>query len=304
MTQETRSRKWRWLRHTAWVLGIKLTLIAAGLIIFFGSGAGNPFLKREFIRKLNAATGGSAEVQSLSVEWLALRAKLKGVVVHGKEPQGTEPLFSAEEIDAGLRIDSFWGRKVSLNDLKLLQPHIHIRAEKNGTTNVPAPPGPKQQSSTPVSKTLFDLNVKQVQLLDGWILYNDVKTPFAVEGNGLRLAVKAGGGAEKPIYVGTMDWKEIQVAAKRFLPVPVNLSAKFSVAQDGFELEQAQIGAGRSRMDLQGTLTNYSEPNVSFKYRAWMEIGDFRKTFRAPLTPTGKVDVRGEGTLYAGVSAK
>jgi translocation and assembly module TamB len=300
--QETRRRKWRWLRHTAWVLGIKLTLIALGLIIFFGSGAGNPFLKRVLIRKLNAATGGSAEVKSLSVEWLALRAKLKGVVIHGKEPQGTEPLFSAEEIDAGLRIDSFWGRKVSLSDLKLTRPHVHVRVEKDGTTNVPAPPGPKQKSSTPVSKTLFDLNVKQVQLLYGWILYNDVKTPFAVEGSGLRLAVNAGGSAEKPIYVGTMDWKAVQVAAKRFVPVPVSLSAKFSILQDGFELEQAQIGAGRSRVDLQGTLTNYSEPNVAFKYRAWMEIGDFRKTFRAPMTPTGKVDVRGEGTMSAGVA--
>jgi len=302
MTEATRSRKWRWLRHTVWVLGIKLTLITAGLIIFFGSGAGNPFLKRVLLRKLNAATGGSAEVQSLSIEWLALRAKLKGVVIHGKEPQGTEPLFSAEEIEAGLRIDSFWGRKVSLNDFKVTQPRVHFRAEKNGTTNVPAPPGPKQKSSTPVSKTLFDLNVKQVELLDGWILYNDAKTPFVVEGNGLRLVMNAGGNAEKPIYVGTMDWKEVQVAAKRFVPVPVSLSAKFSVLPDGFELEQARIGAGRSRMDLQGRLTNYNEPEIAFKYRAWMEIGDFRKTFRAPLTPTGKVDVRGEGTLSAGIA--
>ncbi|MBS1841600.1 MAG: translocation/assembly module TamB domain-containing protein [Acidobacteria bacterium] len=302
MTQETRRRKWRWLRHTAWVLGIKLLLITAGLIIFFGSGAGNPFLKRALIRKLNAATGGSAEVQSLSIEWLALRGTLKGVVVHGKEPQGTEPLFSAEEIDAGLRIDSFWGRKVSLNNLKIAKPHIHIRSEKNGATNIPTPPGPKQNSTTPVSKTLFDLKVKQVQLLDGWVLYNDVRTPFAVEGSGLRLAVNAGGSAEKPIYLGTMDWKEVQVAAKRFVPVPVNLSMKFSITPDGFELEQAQIGAGRSRIDLQGRLTNYSDPNAAFKYRVWLEIGDFRKTFRSPLTPTGKVDVRGEGTLSSGVA--
>src|SRR5690242_19095355 len=152
MTQETRRRKWRWLKHTAWVLGIKLTLIALGIVIFFGSGAGNPFLKRVLIRKLNAATGGSAEVESLRVEWLALRAKLRGVVIHGTEPQGTEPLLSAEEIEAGLRIDSLWGRKFSLNDLKVTRPHVHIRAEKNGRTNVPAPPAPKQQSSKPVSK--------------------------------------------------------------------------------------------------------------------------------------------------------
>jgi len=42
MTQETRRRKWRWLRHVAWILGAKIFLIVAGLMIFFGSGAGNP----------------------------------------------------------------------------------------------------------------------------------------------------------------------------------------------------------------------------------------------------------------------
>lgn len=302
MTQESRRRKWRWLRHTAWVLGINLFLIIAGVIIFFGSGAGNPFLRRALIRKLHAATGGTAEVRSLSIEWLALRAKIKGLVIHGREPEGTEPFFSAEEVDAGLRIDSFWGQKVSLNDLKITGPHIHIRAERNGTTNVPAPPGAKQKSAKPVSETLFDLHVKQLRLLDGWILYNDVKSPFALEGKGFRLSMDAGGDAENSIYVGALDWKEVEVAAKRFVPLPVNLTAKFSVRRDSFTLEQAQLGLGRSRIDVQAALTNYSEPNITYKYRAWMEIADFRKTFRSPMTPTGKVELRGEGIFSAGVA--
>src|SRR5215468_8098501 len=147
MTKETRRRKWRWLRHTAWVLGIKITLIVIGVIIFFGSGAGNPFLKRVLIRRMNAATGGYATLDSLSVRWLSLKATLKGLTIHGKEPAGMDPLFSAEEIEAGLRIDSFWGRKVSLNDLRVTKPHIHIRVERNGSTNVPSPAGSKTKSS-------------------------------------------------------------------------------------------------------------------------------------------------------------
>ena len=41
MTGDTRRRKWRWLRHLAWVLGANFVLLVAGLLIFFGSGAGN-----------------------------------------------------------------------------------------------------------------------------------------------------------------------------------------------------------------------------------------------------------------------
>jgi len=301
MTKETRRRKWRWLRHTAWVLGIKLTLIALGLIIFFGSGAGNPFLKRVLIRRLNSTIGGWSEVESLSIEWISLRTKIHGLVIHGKEPKGSEPLLSAAEIEAGLRIDSFWGRRVSLDELKITQPRVHIRVEKDGSTNVPAPPGPaKQKSAKPMSEALLDLHVKRVQLQDGWILYNDVRTPLAMQGSDFRLALNAGGDASKPIYVGALDWKDLQFAAKRYVPVPMNLLAKFTIRRDGFTLEQALIGAGSSKLDLQAEMSNYREPSWKFKYRAWMDLLDFRKTLRSPLTPGGKVDVRGEGTLSAG----
>jgi len=302
MTKETRRRKWRWLRHTAWVLGIKITLIVIGVIIFFGSGAGNPFLKRVLIRRLNAATGGDATVDSISIRWLSLKATLKGITIHGKEPTGTDPLFTAEEIEAGLRIDSFWGRKVSLNDLKVTKPHIHIRVEKNGTTNVPSPAGAKTKSSKPASETLFDLRVRKVEFVDGWILYNDVRTPLAIQGSEFRFALNAGGDATTPVYIGELDWKNVQFAAKRYVPVPVNISTKFSIQRNAFTLEQGQIGAGRSKADVQAEITDFREPNWKFKYRAWVDLLDFRKTLRSPLTPSGKVDVRGEGTLRAGVA--
>jgi len=303
MTKETRRRKWRWLRHTAWVLGIKLTLIALGLIIFFGSGAGNPFLKRVLIRRLNSTVGGWSEVDSLSIEWMSLRAKIHGLVIHGKEPKGSDPLFSATEIDAGLRIDSFWGRRVSLDELKITQPRVHIRVEKDGSTNVPAPPGSaKQKPGKPMNEALFDLHVKQVQLQDGWILYNDVQTPVAMQGSDFRLALNAGGSASQPVYVGALDWKNLQFAAKRYVPLPVNLLAKFTIRRDGFAVEQALIGAGRSKLDLQAEMSNYRQPDWKFKYRAWLDLVDFRKTLRSPMTPTGKVDVRGEGTFSGGLA--
>lgn len=40
MTRETRQRKWRWLRHIAWVLAAKLLLIlliVMGVALFLGA---------------------------------------------------------------------------------------------------------------------------------------------------------------------------------------------------------------------------------------------------------------------------
>ena len=107
MSERTPRRRWRWLRHVAWVLLAKVTLIVIAVVVFFGSGAGNPFLRRLAIRRINSITGGKTEIRSLSIQWLSLAGTLRGVVIHGREPADTEPLFAAEEIHAGLRIDSF-----------------------------------------------------------------------------------------------------------------------------------------------------------------------------------------------------
>ena len=145
MNREPRQRKWRWLRHVAWVLGttvLLILLIFGGVAIFFGSGAGNPLIHGFVVSRLERATGGQVTLQSISIRWLSLEVRLKGLVIHGREPAGTEPLFAADEIQAGLHIDSFWGHKVSLSDLLVQRPQIHIRVEKNGSSKPEFGPRP------------------------------------------------------------------------------------------------------------------------------------------------------------------
>jgi len=299
MTHETRVRKWRWLRHVAWVLGAKIFLIVAFLVIFFGSGLGNPLLRRLLVRRIEGTTGGRVELRALSIRWLSLRATLNGLVIHGHEPQGTAPLFSAEEVQAGLRIDSFWGRKVSLDDLLVRQPEIHIRVEENGATNVPVPPR-AISSQKPLRELLLDLHVRRVRIENGWILYNDVKTPLAVEGGDLRLALDAGGSREQPLYLGNFDWRSVHFTATDNLSLPVDVSAKFTVWREGFTLEQGTLHAGRSHIDAQVEMNGFADPKWSFRYRGWVDLRDFHDTMREPTVPSGLVDVRGEGSLAGG----
>ena len=296
MKRESRHPIWSWIIHTPWVLTV---LGILSVIVFFGSGAGNPLLSRLLVHRLEAATGGKAELHGLSIHWLTLRGNLKGLVIHGREPAGTQPLFAAEEIQARLRIDSFWGRRVSLNELVVKQPHVHIRVEKDGTTNLPVPPH-TEAAKKPARDTLFDLHIRRLVLEDGWILYNEVKTPLAVKGGELQLALEAGGTAEHPLYLGNLDWQTVQFTSRHFLPLPVSVTAKFTVWREGFALEQGLLVAGRSRLDAQAEMNGFVKPQWNFRYRGWVDLLDFRDTLRNPLIPSGKVDVRGEGHFTEG----
>ena len=299
MTQDTRRRKWRWLRHVAWVLAAKIFLIVTGLMIFFGSGAGNPLLSRLLVSRLERMTGGKVELRALSIRWFAMRTTIKGLVIHGREPAGTEPLFTAVEVQAGLRIDSFWGRRVSLDELVVQQPHLHIRVDKNGTTNVPAPPQPASINK-PLRDTIFELHIRRLLLSDGWVLYNDIETPITVHGGDLRLGLDVGGTPDHPLYLGNLDWQNLQFTSKPYVPLRVSLSAKFTLWRDGFTLEQGVLSAGHSHLDAQAEMNSFSNPQWSFRYRGWVELLDIRETLREPMVPTGRVDLRGEGRFAGG----
>ncbi len=298
MTRETRRRRWRWLRHILVAKASLILLAIVTVLIFFGSGAGNPLLRRYVIHKLELSTGGRAELRTISIRWWSLQARLRGLVIHGKEPAGTEPLFAAEEIRVGLRIDSFWGRKVSLDELYLGQPSVHLRVDKDGKTNLP-PFAASRSSREFTPQTLLDLHIRKVQIENGWLLYNDVRTPLGVEGNELFLTLDASGSADHPLYAGDFAWKSVKFTALSFFPAPTGISAKFTVWREGFRLEQGIVNTEHSHLDAQADMQNFAQPRWTFRYRGWVNLLDLRETLRSSDIPTGRADVRGEGS-YAG----
>ena len=298
MTKESRWRKILWLEYLLWSLGTWTLLLIALAVIAVGSGLANPLLRKILVHRMERLTGARVEIRTVSVGWFSLNATINGLVVHGKEPASTEPLFRVEQARVGLRIDSFWGRRVGLNDLILQQPHLHVRVEKDGTNNLPTIT--RGASNMPVLQRLIDLRAHHVEIKDGWILYNNVKSLVALEGGDLQLTVDVGGSAGRPVYLGTLDWQSIELARRRDVPVPANVSAKFSLRSQGFSIDQAVIDVGRSHVDLQAETKDLTAPQWTYKYRAWLDLLDIRETFRTPEVPLGRIDLRGEGTMANG----
>jgi translocation and assembly module TamB len=299
MSEESRRRKIKWLEHTLWVLGTWTVLAIALAVIALGSGLANPLLRRILIQKLEALTGAPVEIRTVSVGWFSLNASVNGLTIHGTEPKDTEPMLTVEQARVGLRIDSFWGRRVSLNDLTVLRPRLHIRVEKNGTNNLPTLRR-KAQSKEPLQETLLKLHIGHLKIDDGWILYNNVRSLVAVEGGELRIEVNLRGTPEVPLYLGTLNWDQIELGRRKDMPVPANLSAKYSLGKQGFAVEQGILDVGRSHVDIQAEMPNLEVPAFTYRYRAWLDLLDVKEAFLTPEVPQGRIDLRGDGAFGDG----
>jgi len=295
MTKESRWRKILWVEHALWILGVWTLVGVAISAIALGSGLANPLLRHLLISRLQNLTGGRVEIRTVSVGWFSLSATVNGLVIHGKEPADTEPLFSAEQAKLGLRIDSFWGRRVSLNDLVVVSPRVHLLVQKDGSNNLPSIK--KSSSQGPLQETLLSLHIRHVEIRDGWFLYNNLRRLVAIEGGDLQFNLTGNTDPAHPLYLATLDWNSIELARRRDVPIPANLSAKFSLRPEGLAVEQAILDIGRSQFDLQAETKNLESPDWTYRYRGWLDLLDLREAFRTPEIPLGRIDLRGEGAL-------
>ena len=290
MKRPSRHPIWNWIIHTPWVLCV---LAIISVIVFFGSGAGNPLLKRLIIARIESATGARVEIKDLSVEWLKLRFTLGDLVIHGSEAASAEPLCRVESARLGVEIDSFLGRRISLDELILQRPRVHFLFRSNGQSNLPLPrkPSPSINSLDP----LFAMHLRRLQLTDGWFFYNESATAISIKGGDLTLHLDRSGSKEEPSYIGTLEWKKVQFNSKRNSPLPISMALKFSLGRDSFTIEQGVFDAGRSHLDTHIEVHKSADPEITFRYRGWVDLLDFRDTLREPKVPAGRVDLHGEG---------
>src|SRR5207245_6067806 len=146
MTGTGTRRKWK-----RWVLGIGLVIVALPLIpmVILSSGAADNYFRRTIVTQIEKLTSGSAELAAFHFSPWRLRVTLNDFTVHGREPQGTPPFFHADRLEVGLRLDSVWGRRVSLADVEVGFRVLHVRLEGIGSIRVRLVRGPAQAKPRP-----------------------------------------------------------------------------------------------------------------------------------------------------------
>jgi translocation and assembly module TamB len=250
--------------------------------------------RKQVIQQLELRTGARVEIGAFHLKILRLRADADNLTLHGLEEAGKPPLFHADRVEVGITILSLIRRQFALSELVVDRPEVVVQFENDGHSNVPRP---KIAATESWQQNLFDLQIRWLELRNGSALINDRRVPLSMRGQNFDFKLNyesAAHGAD--FYVGNFQWKQVEIAERRDASFRSDLSAKFTLHRDAFELDEFVWKLPHSEFNLRAELPSFSRPIWNFRYRARVALVDLRAILRQPLVPDAVVDFSGQAS--------
>jgi translocation and assembly module TamB len=277
-------------RVIGWIfvgVGLLLLLGIVSVFLLMRSQRFHEYVLGKIEQAASDSTGGRVTVQNYDFHWSNLSADLYGLVIHGRERPGTQPLLEVDRLFVNVRIISALHKRVDLNEIIVDHPVVHYLTNPDGTSNIPQPKTPKQQSNTNV----FDLGIKHVLLDRGEIYYQQRKQDLDADLHDLRTEVKFNSPRNR--YDGTLSYDRGTLRMGGARPLPHSLRASFTADRNRANLQSAELDLGRSRVWLNANLENYSRPQLSGNYRLLIYPQDFRDVLTSANLPSGEINLSG-----------
>src|SRR5579864_2066861 len=166
-----------WKRMIGWSLAGLLGLLVLAFVggyFYLRSNSFQQFALHKIVEQADLATGGHTQIGGLDFSLSNLTAHLYNITVHGTEAPNQPPLLHADKLTIQLKIVSALKHEISVRELLIDHPVVHVGVDREGKNNLPSAPPSKSSSHTSV----FDLAVQHAQISNGEVDYNDQKTPL------------------------------------------------------------------------------------------------------------------------------
>ncbi len=283
-----------WARVLGWTaagLGaLILLLVVAGYVLLHTSSF-RAFVVRKAEAKASQALGSQVQLRDFSLSWSATGpgVNLYNVVVYGAPPYTTPPLAQISRLHAQVTVASILRFKWYVNDVGIERPIVHVFADNQGRTNLPHSSGSKSGSHSSVN--IFSLGVRHLLLDQGEVYYNNQKSDLAANLHQLR--VKVGFQPSQEKYSGILSYRDGELQWNHSNPIPHNLDVSFSATPSQFRVENAVLNSDGSRLSLQATASDYSQPRVRLSYAAVIDTNELRRALNDKSLPAGIIQLSG-----------
>jgi translocation and assembly module TamB len=274
-------------------------LITAALVVVAQSSWFSNQVRARIVSTVEEATGGHTEVGSFRFDWRRLSAQAGDLVIHGTEPSGKPPLFSAKSIAVGLKVVSFMRREVDVQSVDVVAPRIYLTVDADGNTNIPQP-RIRRKTSRNTLETILDASIGRFSVTNGiFEVESRSRTPFSAQGSGFqaRFDYELAG----PRYRGDVRMHLSKVRVEDYEPTDVDIASKLVLEKSRIAFSPLTLDTGKSHFELAGALEDLNKPRVSLRYTATVSQDDVARFLKTKLLESGTVRLAGDAS-WAGAN--
>lgn len=207
-------------------------LFGAALLLYLGAVAilTTAWINRTVLERTRAAlarvTGTRVEIAQAVVEPWTFQVTFRGLVLHGGETGGEQPLLAVQELMIQLNPVTAFRRGLWLWRLHLEGAQAHLYTRADGSTNLPGPAA--NAEGLAALDDLVDLRVHQLLVLRSDVYWDD--RPLAVELGARNVAVLLGyrGGR----YTGAVSASPLDLSSPGLRLPPLTVSTRIEIAKN------------------------------------------------------------------------
>jgi translocation and assembly module TamB len=291
MTAETKTRS----SHTRlWIeaaLGVVLLAMVIALVRYVRSPQFADLVRRKTIATLKDATGGRVELGAFRWNLARLEFDADNLTIHGLEPSDQLPYAHADRIHVRLHIISFLEKSISLREVTLDRPVVHLIVNPDGTTNAPEP---KVRSNTSPVQQLFDVAIARLDLHNGLLLVNDRALPLDFVADDVTAAMTYDHSDRR--YDGVVRAGKVDAKYEDFRDVAAEGDAAFSLWSNRLRIKSLNLVSQQSSFQAKGELTNFDNPKIQFTYSGALDVAQLGSVVRLYQLRGGTITANGSGT--------
>ena len=278
-----------------WIVAAVGVLLLAGAVSlgwYLRSPYFADFVRRKLIVTLEDATGGKVDVASFQWKLSELAFQADDVTVHGLEPRDQLPYVHIDRVQVRLRILSFVGRRVNLDQLDLQHPVIHLIVYPDGSTNAPAAKVEPKTTQEAV-QDLFDLAVAQADVHDGMLLLNERQVPLDFTANDVVAAMTYNKLAQR--YDGSVQVGKADIKYQEFRDVAAQAQMQFSILHNMAEVKSLKITSEQSSIEASAKLTDFNHPQLQVTFNSTIDVAQLGAVSRTNQLRGGTLLLDGTG---------
>lgn len=274
------------------VIFLLAVLAVVCLVWYATTDSFQAMVRRRLVAELETITGGKVEIGGFHTIPFRLRADIRNLTIHGREPAGEVPYARVDRIIADVKVISLLGTEFGFHSVLLDHPVVHIIIYPDAT-NQPALRAGSTSPKSPVDP-LFSLAISRLDVQNGQLIWDNQRIPLNFTATDLSAGMSYSHFRRR--YESYLILGKVDTRFQDFRPFSWRAQAQFGLSSNRIDVSSLKWSSGLSQLEASGRLNDFLQPKIDGSYKGTIDLGELDTIARHREIRAGVLDIQGKGS--------